>query len=176
MTNDPPPRTEALLAQAQRLRAQLESNPEETEEIGLIEFVLGADRFAIEIEVVSKIDKIPAITAVPNTPSFVKGVVNLRGEIFPVLDLAEMLGLKVDADDRGMLILQDGAKRFGIVSQALPDYFKTDPEKIDPPPKSTDIVGSILSGTLRRETDGQFIGIIDGARLFALVARLTHAE
>ncbi|MDF1664045.1 MAG: chemotaxis protein CheW [Planctomycetota bacterium] len=176
MTHDSPPRTEALLAQAQRLRAQLEDNPEETEEIGLIDFELGADRFAIEIEVVSKIDKIPPITSVPNTPGFVKGVVNLRGEIFPVLDLSEMLGIKVEGEDRGMLILQEGTKRFGVVSHSLPDYFKTDPEKIDPPPKSTDIVGSILSGTLQRETDGQFVGIIDGPRLFALVARLTNAE
>jgi purine-binding chemotaxis protein CheW len=174
--NAPIKRTHKHLAAAQKLRARLESEPEETDEIGLIDFELGADRFAIDIEFVSKIDKIPPITPVPNTPNFIKGIVNLRGEIFPVLDLAEMLDIKVEGDNRGMLILQDGTRRFGVMSHSLPDYFKTDPEKIDPPPKSIDTVGSILSGTLKRGPGKKFIGIIDGSRLFALVARLSNAE
>jgi purine-binding chemotaxis protein CheW len=176
LAKGPSKRIELYLAAAQRLRAQLESDPEETEEIGLIDFELGKDRFAIEIELVSKIDKIPPITPIPNSQKFVRGIANLRGEIFPVLDLSVLLELDAEGEDRGMLILQDDNRRFGILSHSLPDYFKTDPEKIEPAPKSIDTVGSILKGTLKGDSENQFIGVIDGQQLFALVARLSNAE
>ncbi len=70
----------------------LEKNKEKVEENELVSFKLGDEEFATSIKWVNQIIRYQQITPVPNTPSFVEGVINLRGKVIPVVDLRKRLG------------------------------------------------------------------------------------
>ena len=67
----------------------------------VIVFELMDKEYAIEVDVVQSIEKLLSITRVPKTPSYVKGVINLRGVVTPIVDLRERFGLEVkEVDDQ----------------------------------------------------------------------------
>lgn len=71
-----------------------EKNKTEQEELlQLVSFKIGDEEFGVNILIVQEINKMLAITKVPNTPDFIEGVINLRGRIIPVIDLRVKLGL-----------------------------------------------------------------------------------
>src|SRR4030042_6519147 len=69
--------------------------PEEM--VQMISFTIGTELFGVRILVVQEIIMMPAITEIPNTPDFIEGVINLRGNIIPVLDLRKRLRLRSSA-------------------------------------------------------------------------------
>ena len=76
-------------------RDQLKRGIQETDEVvQLISFAIGSERFGVEILVIQEIIMMSAITEIPNSPEFVEGVINLRGNIIPVLDLRKRLRLR----------------------------------------------------------------------------------
>lgn len=166
----PSKRSEAILQAAEKVRARLQEKDADSDELALIHFDLGDNRFAVHITDIAKIDHVPEITPVPNTPSFVYGVANLRGTIFPILDLAAMLDIKdAGGETRGLLIFREGRRQFGVVSHSLPDYFKTSQEAIEEAPRSNQKIYTVLSSTVRYEN--RLIGIIDSQKLTALIER-----
>ena len=70
-----------------------EKKSELTELLQLVSFKIGEEEFGVDILKVQEINRMLQITKVPNAPSFVKGVVNLRGRIIPVVDLRSRLGM-----------------------------------------------------------------------------------
>lgn len=77
-----------------------------------VTFKLGKSEYGIDIENVNIIEKMSTITRVPNTQSYIKGVINLRGEIIPIIDLAVKFGLEVTEDTestRIIILTIDGA-------------------------------------------------------------------
>lgn len=62
--------------------------------VQMISFAIGSERFGVEILVVQEIIMMSAITEIPNSPDFVEGVINLRGNIIPVLDLRKRLRMR----------------------------------------------------------------------------------
>ena len=62
-------------------------------ELKLIVFKLGREEYGMDILRVQEIKRMMSITRVPSTPSFIKGVINLRGSVLPVIDLRTRLGL-----------------------------------------------------------------------------------
>ena len=63
------------------------------DELKLIIFKLGREEYGMDILKVQEIKRMMSITRVPSTPSFIKGVINLRGSVLPVIDLRTRLGL-----------------------------------------------------------------------------------
>ena len=63
------------------------------DELKLIVFKLGREEYGLDILKVQEIKRLMSITRVPSTPSFIKGVINLRGSVLPVIDLRTRLGL-----------------------------------------------------------------------------------
>lgn len=74
-----------------------------------VEVRIGADRYAISILRIREIVRIPRITFVPGAGPCYKGIINLRGDVLPVLDLGEMLGTRTDpAQKRArIVVIQD---------------------------------------------------------------------
>jgi purine-binding chemotaxis protein CheW len=71
-------------------------------------FGLGSEEYGLEILKVKEIIGIMNITSVPQTPKYVKGVINLRGKVIPVIDLRLKFGMDViDYDDRTCIIVVD---------------------------------------------------------------------
>ncbi|HWR28490.1 MAG TPA: chemotaxis protein CheW [Negativicutes bacterium] len=68
-----------------------------SDELKLIIFKLGREEYGMDILKVQEIKRMMSITRVPSTPSYIKGVINLRGSILPVIDLRTRLGL-LEAD------------------------------------------------------------------------------
>jgi chemotaxis signal transduction protein len=72
----------------------------------LVAFRIDAEEFAVDIASVHEINRITEITRIPNAPSHVQGVINLRGKIVPVVNLRKMLGFeRKDADAQSRMIV-----------------------------------------------------------------------
>jgi purine-binding chemotaxis protein CheW len=86
-------------------------------------FRLGAEEYGLEILKVQEIRAVSPITPVPNAPPYVKGVMNLRGTIIPVLDLRTRLGMVETAHGRFtvIIVVLMGARSVGLVVDGVCD-------------------------------------------------------
>lgn len=99
-------------------------------------FTLAEQAYGIDILNVQEIKGWAAVTPIPNTPPFIKGVMNLRGMIIPVVDLRLKLGLPEIAPTRYAVIIvaKVGARTIGLMVDAVSDVFDFRSEDVQPPP------------------------------------------
>jgi purine-binding chemotaxis protein CheW len=101
-------------------------------------FVVADETYAVNIQAVTTIVGMQHISGIPDLPDYVKGVMNLRGKVIPVIDLRLRFGLPWQAyDDRTTIIvlnLKDASS--GLVVDKVTDVVTISPEKITPPPNS----------------------------------------
>ncbi|WP_427338671.1 chemotaxis protein CheW [Caloranaerobacter sp. DY30410] len=99
-------------------------------------FKLEDESYGIEIEYVKTIEKITNITRVPNTKPYVKGVINLRGEVIPVIDLRERFGLPIkdyNNDTRVIIVsIQDFV--IGLIVDSSSEVIYLNDNEVDNPP------------------------------------------
>ncbi len=100
-------------------------------------FVLGAEEYGIDVLKVQEIKAYAAITAIPNTPSYIKGVINLRGSIVPIMDLRTRFGLPEIEYTKFtvIIVIRVGAKVVGLVVDAVSDVLSVAGAQIEPPPE-----------------------------------------
>ncbi len=96
---DPEEIQRVLEERAEELAKSHEDHDEQGESISLVVVALGAELYGIDIDRVGEIKPFGQVTPMPATPPFWLGLVNLRGNLHPVLDLARYLGQRVDAGD-----------------------------------------------------------------------------
>lgn len=114
------------------------STPESLPEPGeYLSFNLADEHYAISILKVQEIRGYEGVTRVPDTPDYICGVVNLRGEIVPVLDLRMKLGLKEARYDAFtvMVVIRLGDRSAGIVVDAVSDVVALAADQIRPTPE-----------------------------------------
>jgi purine-binding chemotaxis protein CheW len=103
-------------------------------------FVLSDEKFAIPVMTIKEIIEYGHLTNVPMVPDFIKGVVNLRGNVVPVLNLASKFGLKVNAiSKRTCIIIMDAQIEgeevvIGIVVDKVLQVIEIPDVNIEPPP------------------------------------------
>jgi purine-binding chemotaxis protein CheW len=87
--------------------------------------------------VIHEIVRVPEITAVPDSPDFVEGVINLRGKIVPVVDLRKRFGEKTITRDKTnrILVSESQGKLVGLIVDAASEVLKISEREIDPPPQ-----------------------------------------
>lgn len=108
-----------------------------TEELlQLVGFTLGEEDFGVDILSVQEINRVTEITKIPNTPDFVKGVINLRGNVIPVIDLRSRLGMpEKENDKQTRIIVADVDDRtVGLVVDAVSEVIRMDSKLVEPPP------------------------------------------
>ena len=100
-------------------------------------FTLGKEEYGIDILKVQEIRGYDAVTAIANTPEFIKGVINLRGIIVPIVDMRIKFNLgKVTYDELTVVIILNVAKRVvGMVVDGVSDVISLTPEQIKPAPQ-----------------------------------------
>jgi purine-binding chemotaxis protein CheW len=105
-------------------------------------FRLGEEEYGIDILKVQEIRGYEQPTRIANAPSFIKGVVNLRGVIVPIVDLRLKfnLGTAEYNDFTVVIILNLGARVVGIVVDSVSDVMELSPEQIRPAPEVTSVV------------------------------------
>jgi len=103
-------------------------------------FMLGRETFALPILCIREILEYAAPTEVPMMPEFVRGIVNLRGAVVPVIDLAQRFGRAPAATTKRTCIVivetrvNDEPHVFGIVVDAVNEVLEVPPTDIEPPP------------------------------------------
>lgn len=106
--------------------------------IELLTFKLGDHEYSLDIMSVREIRSWTRATPLPHAPSYMRGVINLRGTVLPVMDLAERLGLpKCGASDRNVIIVVKYADSLtGLLVDAVSDIVALDENDMQPPPDS----------------------------------------
>jgi purine-binding chemotaxis protein CheW len=99
-------------------------------------FSLDTEEYGIEILRVQEIRSTGAITPIPNMPSYLRGVMNLRGTIIPVVDLRAKLGMAATAatDFTAIVVVTVGTKIVGLIVDAVSDVLDIPASDIQPPP------------------------------------------
>ncbi len=102
----------------------------------LVGFTIGKEQFGVDILMVQEIIRSAPITSVPNSPDFVEGVINLRGNIIPVIELRKRLNLyQEDSDeDTWILILDIDGRVTGFIVDSVSKVLKILESSIEPPP------------------------------------------
>lgn len=109
----------------------------EQELMQLVGFTIGDELFGVQILMVQEIIRAAPITPVPSSPDFVEGVINLRGNILPVIDLRKRLNLyskDVDQTKTWILILDIQDKITGFIVDSVTEVLKIQESTIEPPP------------------------------------------
>ena len=151
---------------------------------------LGAEIFGVDIASIHTVLTPQPITTVPNVPPYVRGVMNLRGRILPVLDLRTRFGLPPLEADRQKLsrivIVEAGGLTAGLVVDAVSEVLRISPDAIEPPSAllgSADLrcltgIGRVPSSR-RKEDDkkdeGRLILLLDIVEMLTFVAALAGA-
>ena len=109
---------------------------EQVEVMQLVGFSIGDEQFGVDILMVQEIIRAAPITPVPNSPDFVEGVINLRGNIIPVIELRKRLNLYKNEsnDDIWILILDIDGKVTGFIVDSVSKVLKILVSSIEPPP------------------------------------------
>ena len=131
-----------------------------------LSFVLGDAQYCIDILKVQEIRTYEAPTRIANTPAFIKGVMNLRGNIVPIIDLRVKFGLPEQRyDTQTVVIVLNIAKRtVGVVVDGVSDVINVPAAEIKPPPE---LGGALDTQYLQglATVNGQMMIIIDIERL-----------
>ena len=129
----------------------------------LVIFKIAGEEFGVDINEVKEIIRWEDVTRIPNTESYIKGVINLRGSIVVVNDLAMKLGLPtkdVDDDTRILVVEVDGTT-VGMVVDSATEVLRLEGEKVQDAPDM------ITSGIDQNYIDG--VGILNEKRLLTLL-------
>ncbi len=148
------------------------------ETVSLVTFAIGAQAFALPLEAVDEVLRLPAaIAAVPNAEEMVLGSIDLRGALLPLLMLAPLLALPGDAlsAKSRVLVVRIGAHRVGIVVDALHAVLRVFESAIDPVPLVlTRGAAEARIQAVCRLGDGRLVSVLAPAHLLRedLTARL----
>jgi purine-binding chemotaxis protein CheW len=103
-------------------------------------FVVDKDSYGLEIDYVKQIIGVQEIAVVPNQPEFIKGVINLRGSIIPIMDMRLKFGkLEKEYDDRTcIIVLEVNGDDIGIIVDSVSDVIDISEERISKTPEFED--------------------------------------
>jgi purine-binding chemotaxis protein CheW len=134
-------------------------------------FVMGGENYAIPVTHIREVLLVPKVTRIPRMPDFMRGVINLRGSVVPILDLKLKFGMgETDVTVETAIVVvempfgdSDGTTNLlhlGIFTDAVKKVITIQKEEIEPPPKiGTRIKNSFIMGMGHVEED--FIVILD---------------
>lgn len=144
-------------------------------------FTLGGEMFAVAILNVKEIIEYGTVTEIPMMPGFIRGVINLRGAVVPVIDLSCRFGGKATEVARRTCIviveLNEGdiKQDIGVMVDAVSEVLEIAQAEIEPPPSfGAKIRTDFISGM--GKVNGKFVILLDVARVLSVeeIAMLTH--
>lgn len=136
-------------------------------------FRLGDNEFGLPIETVDEVARVPdQITRLPKTPAFLEGVINLRGEVLPVVDQRRRFDMPTldGAQGQRLVVVRTERHRAGLIVDAVCEVISAYSGQIEPAPDLTGEATRLVQGVLNLESAGRIILMLDPAEL------LTRAE
>ncbi len=135
-------------------------------------FTLDLENYAVDVSQVSEVLDYTSITRVPRTPEFMKGVINLRGKVVPVVDMRLKFGLPETEStvDTCIIVLEvklnGKVMVIGAIADSVNEVFELDTKDIEPPPRlGTRLENEFISGMGKHNDD--FLIILDVNRVFS---------
>jgi len=149
--------------------AREEKKPVEATE-HLVTFLLGSEEYGLDVRLVQEIIRLTEITPVPRAPDFVKGVINLRGRIIPVVDLRRKLALgEVDASARTtrVVVARLRDRLVGLLVDGASQVLKVPVSLIEPAPEEIlEVDADYIRGVAKLAN--RLVILMDLARVLAL--------
>lgn len=147
---------------------------DENTQLQLVTFQLGEELYGVDIMDVKEIVRVQDVRPIPNAPYYVEGIINLRGEIIPIMNLHKRFHIKQAAassddmlsdDDGGFIILDIEGNKIGIIIDRVARVVSVERGDIKPPPQMFSGIGTeYIQGVVRQETG--YLIILDTRKLF----------
>jgi two-component system, chemotaxis family, chemotaxis protein CheV len=151
-----------------------------TNKLEILLFTLGVDArtgrhetYGINVFKVREVMRTPAITAAPDMPAAVKGMVSLRGALVPVVDLAEYAGVQPDSPRDIMIVTEYNGHTQGFLVEAVDTILRLDWAQMRVPPEM--LISSHLGGLVTAITelpDGRLVMMLDVERVLAETTKI----
>ena len=157
---------EAILkARAEALARESDEGALTRDFFEIVAFLLGRERYGVESRYVREVCPLNELTPLPGLPSFVLGIVNVRGRVLSVIDLSKLFDLppKGIGDFDRIIVLHDGAMELGILCNAILGVAQTARDELQPSlPTLTGAREKYLKGVTRDR-----MAILDASRLLS---------
>ena len=146
-------------------------------ELHIVGFQVGRETYGVPITSLHEIVRVPEITAVPDAPEFMEGVINLRGKIVSVLDLRKRLGEKKIAPGKRnrILVVEHHGRLSGLIVDAASEVLKIPASDVEPSPAALQ-EGGLNCVTGLGKYKGRLIVLLDMSRLLDLGAAQKNAS
>lgn len=162
-------------------QAALAHQTETQEDSQYLTFLLGPEMFAISILKIKEILEYSEMTTVPMMPSFVRGVINLRGAVVPVVDLSARFGRhKMDVTRRSCIVIietegEAGKQDLGLMVDSVSEVLEIPQNQIEPAPSfGTNIRADFISGM--GKVDGKFVITLEVDKVLSVDEMAALAE
>jgi purine-binding chemotaxis protein CheW len=139
-----------------------------SEQLQLVTFEVASEEFAVDILAVQEINRMMALTRVPQCPPDVEGVINLRGKIIPVLDLRKRFGfptLERDEANR-IVVVEVKGKVLGFIVDRVHEVLRISSDIVEPAPTMVCSIDSEFIAGVGKLQD-RLIILLDLSKLFA---------
>jgi purine-binding chemotaxis protein CheW len=136
------------------------------QDLHIVGFRVGREFYGVPITTVQEIVRVPEITAVPDAPRYIEGVINLRGKIVSIIDLRKRFGEKEIVNHRGnrILVAESHGRLVGLIVDSASDVFKIPASQVETPPELFREGGlNCVSGVAKYK--GRLLVLLDTARL-----------
>jgi len=102
----------------------------------VVSFRLGPEEYGVDIAQVQEINRMVAVTNVPRAPVFMEGVINLRGQLIPIIDLRTRFGMPRAEHTKNtrIVVTEIGTKRVGMVVDSVSEVLRLPLDAIEPAP------------------------------------------
>lgn len=130
-------------------------------------FILDNALFGIDANQIQEVVQIKKLTLVHNAPSYVKGVMNLRGRVVTIIDLGEKLELPpvMESDQNRVLIVEWKQEYIGILVEKVNEVVQLEKDSIKPPPRNVNgIQAEFITGVFKNR-DGVAAGLLDFSKI-----------
>ncbi len=137
----------------------------------LVTFSVDGEEYGIDISSVQEIIRVSQITAVPNAPDFVRGVINLRGRVIPVLNLRKRLELPdgILTKNSRIMVVECGAKVLGLLVDSVSHVIRIPTASVDAPPGEVEGTKAFVKGI--GKIDSRLIMIMELDKVLARETR-----
>lgn len=150
---------------------------EAASEVQIVAFKLEEEEFAIDIYQVHEVLKMVPVTPLPQAAHFIEGVINLRGEVIPVIDLRKRFELPVQErnDQTRIIIVEIEEHKVGLIVDFVTEVLRLSSEAIQPPPARVAGAGNdFIQGIGRIE--GRLLIILNLAKILTMQAKIALEE
>lgn len=139
----------------------------------VLSFKILEQEYAISIENIESVVDMTDITQVPNAKYFIEGLINLRGRIVPIIDLAKILDLKLPEEHKyeNILVLKINEEEIGMLVDEVENVLTIDPAKLEKIQSKKDIYSENVKGIIK--IDNRLIVYID---LIGILEKELHKD